>query len=368
MDHMDQNEELYRAWIGVKNQEKYYRRMKKGGFNLCAFFFRELLYLTRKMFVETILLIIAETLIVIALSITGAPEGVYSLVGIILSTLIGVTYYPLYRWSIERKIKYYQRKGLTYEQQLEIARKRGGDKVNVAVILMLVVLIMIYATIYIIFEGSNKTDIISQSKQDSNNEEINKESDINTILNTSSTEEKNNTGYGTSSNEERNNTNYGTSSTENNKKMTWFVSSLKLTYNPNNWEVTTFSGNSALKHKDSSNQLIFLAKESSNDSIREAYKNTKNQKNFEYTIKEKINSMGAVSYSYATWQELNKDIIICKVKCTPTNTNVKGIVNYYYYITNHNVYGFMTVAEDENYTFEYEAKEVMDTIKDNSPI
>lgn len=342
MDHMDQNEELYRAWIGMKNQEKYYRRMKKGGFNLCAFFFRELLYLTRKMFVETILLIIAETLIVIALSITGAPEGVYSFVGIILSTLIGVTYYPLYRWSIERKIKYYQRKGLTYEQQLEIARKRGGDKVNVAVILMLVVLIMIYATIYIIFEGSNKTDIISQSKQDSNNEEINKESDINTILNTSST--------------------------ENNKKMTWFVSSLKLTYNPNNWEVTTFSGNSALKHKDSSNQLIFLAKESSNDSIREAYKNTKNQKNFEYTIKEKINSMGAVSYSYATWQELNKDIIICKVKCTPTNTNVKGIVNYYYYITNHNVYGFMTVAEDENYTFEYEAKEVMDTIKDNSPI
>ena len=79
----------------------------------------------------------------------------------------------MYRWSIERKIKYYQRKGLTYEQQLEIARKRGGDKVNVAVILMFVVLIMIYATIYIIFEGSNKTDIISQSKQDSNNEEIN---------------------------------------------------------------------------------------------------------------------------------------------------------------------------------------------------
>lgn len=49
MDYIEQNEELYRAWIGDKNQEKYYQKLKAGGFNWGAFFFRELQLLTRKM-------------------------------------------------------------------------------------------------------------------------------------------------------------------------------------------------------------------------------------------------------------------------------------------------------------------------------
>ena len=58
MDYMEQNEELYRAWIGTKKQDKYYAKMRYGGFSFLAFIpiLAELLYLTRKMYLELIII------------------------------------------------------------------------------------------------------------------------------------------------------------------------------------------------------------------------------------------------------------------------------------------------------------------------
>lgn len=48
MDEMDQNEELFRAWIGNKRQDAYYNRMKNGGFDWLAFFYSRFTYAFKK--------------------------------------------------------------------------------------------------------------------------------------------------------------------------------------------------------------------------------------------------------------------------------------------------------------------------------
>lgn len=137
MEHLNENEELYRAWIGTKNQDEYIKKMRTGGFNWVAFFLSDLLFITRKMFVESIALICIAFLVSTVMGIIGVPEIAYRIVGIMLSVGVGLSYYHLYRWNIKRKIEKYKRKGLSYEEQLEVARKQGGDKVTVAVLLVL---------------------------------------------------------------------------------------------------------------------------------------------------------------------------------------------------------------------------------------
>ena len=63
---------------------------------------------------------------------------------------MGFLYYPLYRNFIKRKIEKYKKKGLTYEEQLKVAEKYGGDKFSLAAILMIIVeVIFIFALYYI---------------------------------------------------------------------------------------------------------------------------------------------------------------------------------------------------------------------------
>lgn len=100
--------------------------------------------LSRKMFLESIILIVLLFLINTVYGILGVPTAIYRITNVAIALTIGFTYYYMYRWSISRKIKKYQRQGLTYEKQLEIARKRGGDKVTVAVILMFIAEIALY--------------------------------------------------------------------------------------------------------------------------------------------------------------------------------------------------------------------------------
>ena len=139
MEHMEQYEELYRAWIGEKNQNKYFEKMYKGGFSSVAFFLNDLLLITRKMFVESIILIVLVYLINTVLGIIGAPNVAYSIVNLVMCLIMGFTYYYLYRWHIRRKIEKYQKKGLSYEEQLEMARKCSGDKITVGVVVMFIV-------------------------------------------------------------------------------------------------------------------------------------------------------------------------------------------------------------------------------------
>lgn len=144
MDEMDQNEELFRAWIGEKNQEKYWQRMKNGGFSWGAFFIPNLLMLTRKMSFEPIMLVILSFLIDSVYVILNVPTGVAIVTNLAIKIILGFTYYYIYRWSISRKIKYYQSQGYTYEKQLELAKKRGGDKVTVSVLLAFIIVVALY--------------------------------------------------------------------------------------------------------------------------------------------------------------------------------------------------------------------------------
>ena len=71
MEHLIENEELYRAWIGTKNQDVYIEKMKKGGFNFSAFLIWDLTLIFRKMFLEVILTLLIYFVMGIILSFSN---------------------------------------------------------------------------------------------------------------------------------------------------------------------------------------------------------------------------------------------------------------------------------------------------------
>lgn len=172
MDEMEQNEELVRAWIGEKKQDEYYHKMKNGGFKLSVFILPDLLFLSRKMYLEVFIKAILIDIIimiglvpmwvtlldlgdiyfsniffsiyVIVVSFSREYNGLLKIIAFIINGIISCKYYKIYRNSILRKIRKYKRQGLTYEKQLEIARQRGGDKITLSVILMAIVVLVLY--------------------------------------------------------------------------------------------------------------------------------------------------------------------------------------------------------------------------------
>lgn len=140
---MEEKEELIQAWIG-KNSEKIYAKMKKFSFSWLAFFLADLYMLTRKMFVETIIYEIVCVILSAMIAVTINNDIIACLVVVIIRIGCGYAFYPLYKKSILRKIKKNEDKGLSYDEQLEIARKQGGDKVTVAVIVALIICIIVY--------------------------------------------------------------------------------------------------------------------------------------------------------------------------------------------------------------------------------
>ena len=145
MEHIDKYEELYKAWIGEKKQNEYFERMHKGGFNWEACFISDLLLIIRKMYAESIILVLLIYLINTVLLIIGVPNVVYKVINAVICLTLGSTYYYLYRWHIRRKIEKYQKMGLSYEEQLQMAKKYGGNKITVGVILMIIIVIAIIA-------------------------------------------------------------------------------------------------------------------------------------------------------------------------------------------------------------------------------
>lgn len=137
-NHNDLNteEKLVRAWIGETNQDHYINKFKTGGFSFLAFLFPDAMFLGRKMWIEAILIIVVDLLISYFNHFRPFPPfGVIKLI-------IGATYYSIYQSSIERKIKKYKKQGLSYEEQLEKAKKHGGDVLPFAIILLVAMLVV----------------------------------------------------------------------------------------------------------------------------------------------------------------------------------------------------------------------------------
>lgn len=355
MEHLNENEELYRAWIGTKHQDEYIQKMRNGGFSWLAFFLSDLLLLTRKMFSESIILILIVYLISTVMGIIEVPQVAYNILGLALSIGLGFTYYYLYRWNIKRKIEKYKRKGLTYEEQLEIARKCGGDKVTVAVLLMLLVDLVLVglltlgmsAILNLVYNADNMVNDYNNAGYESNyNTDYNSSSSNNDYLNSSYNEDKN----------------------TNNKS--WSLESFNLAYNANDWTEMTFDGYKVLKYKNTENYLTYVGGGSNNNGL-ENIKTQSFKDSFEEKVKQQVESANQnMTYLYTDWEEVDSRLYLCKVDCSISDTNAGpyGYITYYYYFSDSKMYCLMTTEVESDYSFTYDAREVIDTIKNNSQI
>ena len=359
MEHMNQYEELYRAWIGEKNQNEYFEKMHKGGFNWVAFFLSDLLLLTRKMFTESIVLILLVYLINTVLGIIGVPDIVYSVISLALCLTLGFTYYYLYRWHIKRKIEKYQKKGLSYEEQLQMARKCGGDKITVGVIVMFIVEIVLVAfltlgmnaILNVIYNANNPVNYYNSTEYENNYSDFDYDSS-NSYLN---------------DDYYSNTDNFNDNSTD---EKSWNLDSFSLSYNANNWKEMTQDGYKVLKYKNTQNYLAYVGS-GNNDVGLTTIKSESFQDNFEQKVQQQIQSSNQnITYLYSDWEDVDDRLYLCTVDCSVTdpNTGAYGYITYYYYFSNSKMYCLMTTEVQSDYSFTFEAMEVINTIKNNSQI
>lgn len=373
MEHLNENEELYRAWIGTKNQDEYIKKMRTGGFNWVAFFLSDLLLITRKMFVESIALICIVFLVSTVMGIIGVPDIAYNIVGIMLSVGVGLSYYHLYRWNIKRKIEKYKRKGLSYEEQLEVARKQGGDKVTVAVLLVLLFDLVLVgmltlgmsATLNLIYDANNSV---------SNNTSY--ESSYRTEYNDTNNKENDNSydyNYSNNNNDYLNNDNTQSTysnNTNNSNNKSWNLDSFSLTYNANDWKEMTHENYRVLKYKNTENYIAYIGSEK-NDIGLSGVKNKSFQNSFEQKVKQQLESADKnLNYSYSSWEDWDDNVCLCKVECSYHDDDYSnyGYITYYYYFSNTKMYCLMTTEPQSDVSFMTDSREVIETIKNNSQI
>lgn len=350
MDYMDQNEELYRAWIGDRNQDDYYRKMKNGGFNWWAFFFRELYLLSRKMFIESVILTVGSYILFMILGMINVPDIGYNILAFVIALTTGFLYYPLYKWNIKRKIEKYKKKGLSYEEQLEIAKKYGGDKATVAVIVMVFIEFIIVSELTLAprmianILNSEKTDTFENSKSMNNT----KNSD--SYFNDSYDYEDSSSNY------------YSNESNHLNQK--WNLDSFALDYDSSDWQEGTYQGKRVLKYKNKENYLVYTGTETEVNKAKKV-KSEENREQIEKEVESQLEKTEGISVLYSNWEELNDDVYVYKIECNVTVANICGYLYYYYYIIGDNLYGFMLSEVETDLSFQYDAEDVMNTIQNN---
>ena len=347
MDYMEQNEELYRAWIGTKKQDKYYAKMRYGGFSFLAFFpiLAELLYLTRKMYLELIIISFIRWGISLITYFIFQNDVALNIATLAMSIISGFIYYPLYKWNIKRKIEKNKRKGLNYEEQLNIAKKCGGDKITVSVVAMFLILIIINLIIYICTFTIVK-NIIRQIRTADlyYNVELKDEYKENTIPSIS--------------NEIYNNL-YEDDYQNTSNKDIWILDYCSVYYDSNKWEETTIMGNPALQYKDTGASYLgyvggYLLEEEIN------IKSIDIEKDFLEKMVERLLENEGFTVSNGEWKEINDDLIVLKAVAEKDNTKMP----YYFYITNNSINGFLIIDLSENTPLAMEeAEKVMNTLK-----
>ena len=367
MEHMDQNEELYRAWIGTKNQDKYYQKMHNGGFSVLAFFFSDFVLIGRKMFLESIVYLLLVYLIITVLGIIMVPSLIYSAISLLLSLTLGFTYYYLYRSNIKRKIEKYKRKGLSYEEQLEVARKQGGGNVTFGVIIMLIVELVLASALY--FGMIKILSIVHPDEYKLTNKgylNIVKENNVGNNTNSDVITDYDYNNDDNNNDDNNNDDDYITQ--DNTTKNSWTVDSVKLSYNSSDWQETNYNGLSVLKYKNKGNYLAYLSKQAipGNNGI-EIAKSEELRKKMETQVEQQLTSTQGLSVEYSNWNEISNDLYVYKIECkaTDSTTGNEGYINYYCYFSNSNMYFFMTTEAETDYSFTYDAENVMETLKDN---
>lgn len=369
MEHLIENEELYRAWIGTKNQDVYIEKMKKGGFNFSACLIWDLTLIFRKMFLEVILTLLIYFVMGIILSFSNIPENISNLLFFLSRVGMGFLYYPLYRNFIKRKIEKYKKKGLTYEEQLKVAEKYGGDKFSLAAILMIIVEVIFifalyYITILVIGVGTvltmNTNKVVSSNDYNTNtlnNFIVNDIEDNSEIYDNVENEIESDDIFSIDSTEDVNN------DLTKNDLSKLDIDSQSLYYDPSVWKEVTYSNYKGLKYKDEENVILYAGNISEGANI-ENFKND----DYKYEWENKMKSESGLDDSaYVIWDDINSNWILCKI-ISPTYDDEYNIVSYkncYFYVSSDKCYAFFVIENMPDYEFEDTVEIVMNTIIDN---
>lgn len=240
------DEQLVRAWIG-KGNEKIYNKVMKGGFHIGSFLFPGAFYFARKMYMWGIIFFILDFIFIQIINF--AP------LTIIYRLLASCLFYSMYKGWIKNKIT--QNSNTSYEDQISIAQKKGGEvKTFILVILILVSLCISGAVKVkpITFNYSVNPELIgeniTQENQDlsnSNDEILDKTSEINdssNIIQENEDIESNN-----ESNTIKIESSYNPESNISGEYITDFVSELAYSV-PSNYVASEYNDNSLKMYSD----------------------------------------------------------------------------------------------------------------------
>lgn len=313
---METNEELIKAWIGEKNQEQHYQKVMNGGFSWTTWIIPDLHMVTRKMYLEVFIYIFIITAYSFIVTLMGVPENVINILTFIIRIIMGFSFYPLYKRHIFRKIRKYEQKGLSYEEQLSIAQKNGGDKITWKTIA--VILFTIIEAIILYFAVANGLEIWSQLGK----------------------------------------TNYDYNITEGVDGINvWSIDGSQISYDSSEWKITQMNGYTALQYKDSMGYVAYSGKRNNNDGI-DSFDDIEGRNYFETEMKKTV-EQDNLTFSDIEYNKINSELLEIVVSFYRDNSNGK----IYMYANNTTMVSFILIYENSNYEFENKAQEILRTIK-----
>ncbi len=217
---MEGKEELIRTWIGQKKEKIMYPKVMNGGFNIFAFLFRDIYFLYRKMYIETLIIFLATIVINYILELIKIQNSI--IISIIYAIVGGFIFYPLYKRNILRKIQKYESRGLSYEEQLAMAKKHGGAGITVLLLVLIPIIIIIACLVIsfmtLVYNGAK--DAVNDSTDYSNENQY-------------TTDEFDNNG-------------------------TYSKDGFSLNYDKNIWKIQKeFNGKTIFQYKDTKNCMIY---------------------------------------------------------------------------------------------------------------
>lgn len=157
--------ELIRAYIGSKENKMYYKTISKSIFNVWAYLFGVLYYAYRKLYIEAIIILIVNLIIVYVLKLNYLMA--------FFNILYSAIFYTVYEKHIERKIDKIKKKypNATKDELIKKCSKKGG--VNILWPLLIIIVLFGGSFIKQVIVGSNNTKLVGiWDCQGANNERL----------------------------------------------------------------------------------------------------------------------------------------------------------------------------------------------------
>ena len=315
MEFLEENETLFRAWVGEKNRDKYIEKMKKGGFSWLSFFLPGLYITGRKMYLFGVIILLIDMLLIDVIKIIPLT--------FVFRIIMGFSFYPMYRFHISKKIKKYE--NLPYEEQIKKAELFGGDKLDVATTIIMTIMILAY------FFAIGYSGVMQNKK--------------NAIQDIQSSETSNTTAV-------------------------FQGDEFTLKYNTSKWSLSKLvaNGELALKHKNTSNYLYgdFAGSSKFDDSFSTFMKDSQTYDILYDKMAEEFNSLGTINKLKDGLDEINDNLYVAEFSLnTNDNANIT-IYMYYKYDKSKgmaSVYRILVNNLKKDNNFANDLKEVLSTIE-----